>query len=161
MPKGSGSRRRPTPHRCPNCAQVMERSGHDNRYRCENCGSVVGPVEDAIRSAVIPGDELTALPGRERFTVDCLTLGGLVLLGGEEASIFFPWSALEHAPDFLRGHGSVLIGRDSMWRSLDEYSKTFSKYASAGYIAAVLEKTGVVIINYVSPMDIVLKRAWK
>jgi hypothetical protein len=72
---------------------------------------VAGPVEDAVRGAVPPGDRLATPSGRGQFTVAQHTADGLVLLLGErEAWTPLPWRALEQVPDFLRGRGWVLIG---------------------------------------------------
>ena len=72
---------------------------------------MAGPVEDAVRGAVSPGDRLATPSGRGQFTVAWYTADGLVLLLGEkEAWTPLPWRALEQVPDFLRGRGWVLIG---------------------------------------------------
>jgi hypothetical protein len=66
-----------------------------------------------------------------------------------------PWRALEQVPDFLRGRDWVLIGgvysTDGTPGSLDAHLKTFLKRATAGWIAVVLEKAGVITVDRTPP----------
>jgi len=79
---------------------------------------VTGPVEQAVRRAISPGDRLATPSGRGHFTVARYTADGLVLLLGEkEAWTPLPWRALEEVPDFLRGRGWVLNGQSQHARS--------------------------------------------
>ena len=103
--------------------------------------------------------------GRGRFTVARYTADGFVLLLGEkQAWTPLPWQALEQVPDFLRGRGWVLIGSlystDATPGSLDEHLKTFLKRATAGWVAVVLEKAGVITVNRARPARIKLCPEW-
>jgi hypothetical protein len=122
---------------------------------------VAGPVEDAVRGAISPGDRLATPSGRGQFTVARYTADGLVLLLGEkEAWTPLPWRALEQVPDFLRGRGWVLIGSvysmDSQPGSLDEHLKRFLKRATAGWVAVVLERAAVITVDRSRPARIKL-----
>lgn len=126
---------------------------------------MTGPVENAVRASVPPGELLATPTGRGRFTVKRYTTEGLVLLLGEkEAWTPLPWRALEGVPDFLRGRGWGAVGSlysaDSRPGSLDEYMKSFLKRATAGWVAIVLEKAGVVAINRSRPARVKLRSGW-
>jgi hypothetical protein len=126
---------------------------------------VTGPVEDAVRGAVSPRDLLATPSGRGQFTVAEYDTHGIVLLLGEkQARTPLPWQALEQVPDFLRGRGWVLIGSvystDATPGSLDAHLKTFLKRATAGWIAVVLEKAGVITVDRTRPAHIKLRPGW-
>jgi len=95
-----------------------------------------------------------------RYTGDGLVL----LLGEKEAWTPLPWQALEQVPDLLRGRGWVLIGSvystGSVPGSLDEHLKKFLKRATAGWVAVVLEKAGVVTVDRARPARILLRSEW-
>jgi hypothetical protein len=100
-----------------------------------------------------------------RFTVAQYTTEGLVLLlGKKEAWTPLPWRALEELPGHLRGRGWVQIGSvystDSKAGTLDEYLKKFLQRATAGWIAVVLEKAGVLEIDRSRPARIKLTAGW-
>lgn len=122
-------------------------------------------VEDAVREAVSPGDVLATPSGRGHFSVAEYTAYGITLLLGEKrAWTPLPWQALEQVPDLLRGRGWVLIGSvystDSTPGSLDAHLKTFLKRATAGWIAVVLEKAGVITVDRTRPARIRLRQGW-
>jgi hypothetical protein len=126
---------------------------------------MTGPVEEAVRGAISPGDRLATPSGRGHFTIARYTADGLVLLLGEkEAWTPLPWRALEEVPDFLRGRGWVLIGSiysaDSPQGSLDEHLKGFLNRATAGWIAVVLETAAVTTIDRSRPARIKLRPDW-
>jgi hypothetical protein len=126
---------------------------------------VAGSVEHAIRTAIAPRDILATPSGRGHFTVARYTADMLVLLLGEkEAWTPLPWRALEEIPDFLRGRDWVLIGSvystDSHPGSLDEHLKSYLKRATAGWVAAVLEKAAVITIDRSRPARIKLRPGW-
>ena len=126
---------------------------------------MTGTVEDAVCGAVSPGDLLATPSGRAQFTVTEYTARGIVLLLGEkQARTPLPWRALEQVPDFLRGRGWVPIGSsystDGTPGSLDAHLKTFLKTATAGWIAVVLEKAGVITVDRTRPARIKLRPGW-
>jgi hypothetical protein len=88
----------------------------------------------------------------------------VLLLGEKQARTPLPWQALEQVPDFLRGRGWVLIGSlystDTTPGSLDAHLKTFLKRATAGWIAVVLEKAGVITVDRTRPARIKLRPGW-
>lgn len=119
----------------------------------------------AVRGAVSPGDLLATPSGRAQFTVAEYTAHGIVLLLGEkQAWTQLPWQALEQVPGFLRARGWVLIGglysTDSTPGSLDAHLNTFLKRATAGWIAVVLEKAGVITVDRTRPARIKLRPGW-
>jgi hypothetical protein len=126
---------------------------------------VTGAVEDAVRTAVSPRDLLATPSGRGQFTIAEYTARGIVLLLGEKQHRTpLPWQALEQVPDFLRGRGWVLIGSlystDGTPGSLDAHLKAFTKTATAGWIAVVLEKAAVITVDRTRPAHIKLRPGW-
>jgi hypothetical protein len=88
----------------------------------------------------------------------------VLLLGAKEAWTPLPWHAMEGVPDFLRGRGWVAIGSlystDSQPGSMDEYMKFYLKRATAGWVAVVLERAGVLVINRSRPARVKLRSGW-
>lgn len=84
----------------------------------------------------------------------------MLLLGTKEAWTPLPWRAMEGVPGFLRGRGWVAIGSvywtDSQPGSLDEHLKSFLKRAIAGWVAVVLERAGVLVIDRSRPARVKL-----
>jgi hypothetical protein len=95
-----------------------------------------------------------------RYTAEGLVL----LLGKKEAWTPLPRQAMEGIPEFLRGRGWVLVGSvystDSQPGSLDGYLKTFLKRATAGWVAVVLERAGVLAIDRSRPARAKLNSSW-
>ena len=117
---------------------------------------MAGPVEAAIRRAVAPGEHLRTPSGRGQFSIGRYTAEGpVLLLGRHQTRARLPWRALGQIPDLLRGRGWVLIGSaystTGTPRSLDEHLKSFTPTATAGWIAVVLEKAGVITIDRQRP----------
>lgn len=117
---------------------------------------MTGRVESAVRGSVSPGELLATPTARGGFKIARYTAEGLVLLlGTKEAWTPLPWRAMEGVPDFLRGRDWVAIGSvystDSQPGSLDEYMKSFLKLATAGWVAVVLERAGVLAIDRSRP----------
>jgi hypothetical protein len=126
---------------------------------------MTGRVEDAVRTAVSPGDVLMTPSERARFTVARYTSDGLVLLlGQKEAWTPLPWRALEEVPDFLRGRDWVLIGgrysTDSQAGSLDEHLKRYLARATAGWVAVLLERARVLGVDRSRPARVKLCAGW-
>lgn len=134
-----------------------------NIVREDRC--VTGHVENAVRGSVAPGELLATPTGRGRFKVARYTSEGLVLLlGAKEAWTRLPWQAVEGVPDLLRGRGWVAVGSlystDSQPGSLDEYLKSFLKRATAGWVAVVLERAGVLVLDRSRPARVKLRPGW-
>lgn len=117
---------------------------------------MAGPVEAAIRQAVAPGEPLRTPSGRGQFSIARYTAEDLVLLlGRTQTPARLPWRALEQVPGFLCGRGWVLIGSTYSTtgspHSLDGHLKAFTPTATAGWIAVVLERAGVISIDRQRP----------
>jgi hypothetical protein len=126
---------------------------------------VAGRVEDAVRKSSLPGEHLATPTGRGRFTVARYTSDGLVLLlGKKEAWTPLSWRAIEGVPEFLRGRGWVPVGSvystRSQYGTLDEYLKTFLKRATAGWVAVLLERAGVLTLDRSQPARVKLNPGW-
>jgi hypothetical protein len=133
--------------------------------RCAIINPVAGPVEIAVRTAVREGDRLPTPTGRGTFSVARYTDDGLVLLLGEkEAWTPLPWVALEEIPGLLRGRGLVPIGgtysTDSTPGTLDAHLKQYLTRATAGWVAALLERAGVLAIHRERPARVGLRPGW-
>jgi hypothetical protein len=63
-----------------------------------------------------------------------------------------------------RGRGWVLVGGAYSTQrqpgSLDEYLKTFLKRATAGWVAVLLERAGVLMIDRSQPIRVTLSSGW-
>ena len=95
------------------------------------------------------------LTAQDRQARAANTAEGIVLLLGEkEAWTPLPWKALEEVPELLRGRGWVRIGSfysmDSVAGTLDAHLKQYLARATAGWVAVVLEKAGVVDVDRIS-----------
>src|SRR5437764_15448246 len=115
-----------------------------------------GAVEHAVRANLREGEHLRTPAKGASFTVAGLEHEALVLLlGKKKASTPIRWSCLEGVPDFLRGRGWVPIGSvfDTSGEpgTLDSYLKTCLKRATAGWVAVVLERAGVLDIDRTGP----------
>ena len=126
---------------------------------------MTGPVESAVRTALRPRETLLTPSGRGRFSIAEYTSDGLVLLLGEkQARTPLPWRALEEIPNLLRGRKRVPIGStysmDSRPGSLDEHLKGFFPRATAGWVAVVLERAGVLEIDRSRPATVQLRSRW-
>jgi hypothetical protein len=126
---------------------------------------MTGRVEVSVRGAVPVGSRLPTPTGRGEFSVARYSTHGLVLLLGEkEAWTPLPWRALEDIPELLRGRGWVQIGSvystASTDGTLDAYLKGFLKRATAGWVAVVLERAGVLSIDRSRPAKVQLRCGW-
>ena len=117
----------------------------------------MGPVEGAIRKSVHDGEQLATPCEHKPFWVRRVSAEGIVLdLGEERTPTLFGWACLEGIVPFLKGRGSVRIngtGKSTAIRAgtLDSYLKGYINRLTAGWVAALLEKSGVVIIDRSRP----------
>jgi hypothetical protein len=128
-------------------------------------GLMAGPVEQAVRSAVSPGQSLSTPSGRGTFSVARYTADKIVLLLGEkEAWTPIPWRALEEVPDLLRGRSWVPIGSTysthAVEGTLDGHLKGYIARATGGWVAVVLEIAGVIQIDRSRPARVKLTAGW-
>jgi hypothetical protein len=113
-------------------------------------------VERAVRAAGPAGTRLATPTGGGSFVVHELTSDALVLLLGEkEARTTFPWAKLEGVVPYLAGRGWVPLGGTSDVSSqdgtLDAFLKTIVSRATAGWMAVVHEKAGIVELDCQRP----------
>lgn len=126
----------------------------------------MGPVEGAVRERVREG-ELLETPARGAFfSVARLDSKGMVLLlGQQEAWTPLTWSCLEGVVPFLVGRSWVEIGSkydtSADPSTLDGYLKQHVKRATAGWVAVVLERAGVVDIDRGRPARVRLRAAFE
>jgi hypothetical protein len=112
----------------------------------------VGQVQRAIRAAVPSGAHLSTPARGASFVVARVDDRGIVLLLGEQqAWTPLTWNCLEGIVPFLAGKGWVEIGSryetSADPDTLDGYLKGCLKRATAGWVAAVLERSGLVEID--------------
>ena len=122
-------------------------------------------VEAAVRHAVRAGDVLPTPTGRGQFTVAELRPDGFVLLlGPKEARTALPWASVETVPNLLRGRGWVPLGStydvDGTPGTLDAHLRGYLKRATAGWVAVVMERAGVVDIDRSRPAQVRLRPGW-
>lgn len=94
--------------------------------------------------------------GRGEFSIARIDAKGIVLLlGAKEAWTPLPWSCIEGIGSFLAARGWVPIGSKyettAEAGTLDGYLKGYMKRATAGWVAAVLERADVVEIDRSRP----------
>lgn len=117
----------------------------------------MGPVEKAIRKAVREGDELGTPSQAKPFRVGKISSDGIVLeLGRERTPTLFQWRYLEGVSAFLDQYGKVRInGSGKSQRvvsgTLDGFLKQHVNRLTAGWVAVLLEKAGVVEIERTRP----------
>ncbi len=123
----------------------------------------MGPIERAVRASVSQGDRLLTPSRGAPFVVKMLDQQGIVLLlGVGEWPTRVSWDCLEGIREYLDGHGWSRIGSKYETAaepgSLDAYLKRFTKTATAGWVAALLERADVVEIDRSPPARIRLRR---
>jgi hypothetical protein len=84
-------------------------------------------------------------------------------LGQQRTTTFFPWQCLEAVTPFLLSQGRVPINGSGKSRSvvpgtLDGFLKSHVNRLTAGWVAAVLEKAGVIEIERTRPAYVKLAR---
>jgi hypothetical protein len=123
--------------------------GHILRY--------VGPVQLAIRNAVRTGTVLTTPSQGKPFWLGTMSAAGIAIeLGAKRTPTFFTWECLEGVVPYLRQEGCVRINgsgksQEIVAGTLDGYLKQHVNRLTAGWIAALLEKAGVVEIDRSPP----------
>jgi hypothetical protein len=122
-------------------------------------------VQRAIRASLAPGEPLATPTGRGQFSVAEFRSDAIVLLlGAKEAWTPLPWEALEAVPDVLRGRGWVPIGGgyevEGDPGTLDGHLKGYMQRATAGWVAVVLERAGVIEIDRSRPARVRLSPGW-
>jgi hypothetical protein len=119
--------------------------------------AAMGPAETAIRRAVCEGDRLATPTYSEPFWVGRISTEGIILeLGKRRTPSFFTWDCLEGALLFLEKQRRVRInGSGKSTRivpgTLDGYLKGHINRVTAGWVAVLLEKSGVAIIERSHP----------
>ena len=121
-----------------------------------------GPVQRAIRASVAPGDMLATPARGARFVVERIDEAGVLLhLGRGRWPIRLTWECLEGMVPYVAGRGWVRIGTmfetEGQPGSLDAYLKDCTETATAGWVAAVLERAGIVEIDRTPPASVRLR----
>ncbi len=117
----------------------------------------MGPVEQAVRQAVREGDELGTPAQSQPFRVGRISAVGIILeLGQERTPTFFEWRCLEGVRSFVSQNGRVRINGSGKSQTivpgtLDGYLKQYVNRLTAGWVAALLEKAGVLEIERTRP----------
>lgn len=117
----------------------------------------MGEVEQAVRRAVRPGQELRT-PGQGKpFEVAELRPEGIVLLLGKGRHwTLIPWAALEGIPDLLRTRGWIRttghFAPSPDATSLSGYLKQYVYRETANWVVVVLEAAGVLDLDRRRPV---------
>ena len=164
-PSYPSAHRRGTTGRAPFGVRPSRRPRSTRRQVTGILDLVTGRVETAVRATSPPGVPLLTPTGRGRFSVARYSSDGIVLLlGAKEAVTPMPWRALEETPDFLRGRGWVFIGSvystEGTPGTLDAHLKRYLNRATAGWVAVVLERAGVLAIDRGRPSRVKLAHEW-
>lgn len=122
---------------------------------------MAGVVERAVRASIGVGDELRTPSQGAPFIVKSFDRRGVVLLlGKQQTPTPITWTVLEGVVPFLEGRGWVPIGgvydTHADDRTLDGYLKRHIKRATAGWVAVLLEKAGVLRIDRERPARVQL-----
>lgn len=126
----------------------------------------MGPVERSVREAVSAGDRLYTPVRQEAFLVDSMTDESVVLLlGAGRHRTVIPWRCLEGIPAMLGERRTTRIGggytRERDPDTLDGYLKQFVDRATAGWVAALLDRSGVVVIDPDRPATLKLSQSFR
>lgn len=121
------------------------------------------PVETAIRGTIHEGECLSTPSKGSPFCVAKISIDGIVLeLGEQRTATRFTWACLEGVLPFLAKHGKVRIigagmSTEIVPGTLDGYLKGCVQRYTASYVAALLEKAGVVTIDRTRPATVSLE----
>jgi hypothetical protein len=121
---------------------------------------VIGPVQRAIRASVREGDQLLTPTGRRPFWVGKISSTGIVLeLGAQRTPTTFKWEYLEGVVPYLDSQKQVPIngsGKDVrvVAGTLDGYLKLHVNRLTAGWVAVLLEKAGIIKIQRSPPATV-------
>ena len=108
-----------------------------------------GIVERRIRKHCTTGDVIPTPSGSSRFKVIDIGTSGIRVLAGDSVLPWVTWEVLEGVVPYLLSKDNVRIGADRKTTgkpgTLDAYFKdTLSPTVVSNYVAAILEKSGVV-----------------
>ena len=122
----------------------------------------MGPIELAVREHVKASKRLLTPSQGKTFTVETVDDAGVVLLLGEKQTRTpIRWSVLEGVGTMLADSSWVPIGgvydTTAISGTLDAYLKRFIKRVTAGWVAALLERAGVVQIDRGRPSRVRLR----
>ncbi|MDA1347334.1 MAG: hypothetical protein O3A47_00450 [Chloroflexi bacterium] len=123
----------------------------------------MGPVESRTRSVLADGAKLFSFPGMASFTMQYEQEYLVLLLGEKPYPTRLKWSCLEGIPDLLGGRGWVKIGAVKNIGEPDTlhgYLTKCVKRMTAGYVAAILQKTGIVQASPGRPAQVRLNDDW-
>jgi len=125
----------------------------------------MGPVQRAVMNTVHSGDKLHTPAQKAEFEVAQVGGNGIILLlGKKQARTPLSWECLEGIPKFLEGKGWVDIGTkfdtSADPTTLDGYLKGCIKRATAGWVAVVLERSGVIEIDRSRPARVCLNSSF-
>ena len=120
----------------------------------------MGPVEKGIRVVVCEGDELATPSDSRPFWVGPISNQGIELqLGAKRTPSFFAWPCLEGIVPYLRSRGPCRINglgkdREIVPGTLDGYLKGHIDKLTAGWVAVLLEKAGIIVIDRTRPATV-------
>jgi hypothetical protein len=122
---------------------------------------MTGPVQRAIIANVHEGDRFSTPTGRGAFIVNRIDDSGIVLLLAERWHTRLSWECLEGVLGLLAAEGWIPIGSqyevEGTPGTLDAYLKKCIKRATAGWVAVVLERAGILTIDRSRPAKVRLR----
>ena len=114
-----------------------------------------------VTSSVRDGVRYKTPSGSASFEIFHIDTNKVVIkIGRKGTLVTIPTQCFEDAPNYLRGKGWVKMYADQGRRreeTFDDFVKKYvSRYKAASYIAAILEKSGIVKIDSQPPRRITL-----
>jgi hypothetical protein len=115
-----------------------------------------------LKIEILPGTTMRTPSGRADFEIESINDDGVTFRVGPERKwkTRVPSKCWEGIPDYLRGRGWVRIGAShdpGEAGTLEAYLDPVVKTSASSYVVPVLEKIGVVEIDYEKPAKIRLK----